>query len=374
MGEAEVQAASETIRSNALNSRSNTVVRSFEECVAEAQGVNYCVAVSSGTSALMLALAAAGVKPGDEVIVPSYTFVATASQVSALGAKPIFADIDPSTLCIDPNSVGQLITSRTAALIGVHLNGHPADVIKLRKLCQSQAIAFIEDAAQAQGAKYGGAHVGQFGTATVLSFWEGKMITTAGEGGAVLTDDRLIYDRVRLLMDHAEVLDPSSGHSRHVAIGYNFRMTAMQASVGLVQMDKLLDFVDKRREIAELYRLAFSGRDGLRPIGEVSPARSVYWKYPLRLDLNESSLPVDYIVACIKAEGVPIARRYPTPLHMQPIFKKTGQPSLPVTETAAASVLALPTAPSLSRQDVADCINAIEKVLDGLGIAFGEQL
>ena len=217
----------------------------FEAGFARYCGTEFALAVSNGTTGLHLALASLGLTPGDEVIVPDLTFVATANAVAYTGAKPVIADVDPDTLCIDPASVKSLISEKTKAIIPVHLYGHPADMDALMEIGASHGLEIIEDAAEAHGAKYKGRRVGGFGRCGVFSFYGNKVITT-GEGGRLTTNDPAFYRRAKRLRDHAM---STQRRYFHEEIGFNYRLTNLQAALGVAQLERIDEFLDRRAEI-----------------------------------------------------------------------------------------------------------------------------
>jgi perosamine synthetase len=359
-------AVSEALRSGHLTQLTGAYVQDFEHAFAEWHGVNNCIATSSGTSAIHTALIALDVGPGDEVIVPAHTFIASATPVLHQRARPVFADVDERTFCISPDSVRERMTSRTKAIIAVHLNGHPADLDALQAIADERSIPLIEDAAQAHGALCKSRKVGTIGRAGCFSFWEDKIITTGGEGGAILTDDDTLADRMRRIRHHGE--GPVEGERAyyHLELGYNYRMTSMQAAAGQLQLRKLSRYLeDRRRNAAYL-----SGRLGELP--HVDPpfvadyAVHSYYKYICRL---APYLDIGRFVAAVAAEGVPISRRYPTPLPQQPVFRDLGLsgPPCPVAEKLGGELFTLLVHPTCTPGDMDDYVAAIGKVLKGLG-------
>lgn len=368
LGAAEADAARDVLLSNRLIGSSGPHVADFESAFAQASGAPHCVAVSSGTTALHAVLTALGVGPGDEVLVPAYTFVASASPVAHLGAVPVFVDIDPFTYCMSPVDAERKITPRTRVIIAVHLNGHPAPLAELGALAARHELELVEDAAQAHGARFDGRPVGTFGVAGVFSFWQDKTITTGGEGGAVVTSDPELAETVRRLRNHGEAVLPGGALRGHVLLGHNFRLTAAQAAVGTVQVGRLAGFVERRRANAAHLTAALAGVRGIRPpavglLCEPSP-----WKYVCRLVADPGRLALPEFLAALQAEGVPAQRRYPIPLHRQPVFAGPGTPSLKVAEHCATTLFSLPVHPTMETTDLDDCARAIELVLAAHGV------
>jgi perosamine synthetase len=249
----------------------------FEEAFAAFCGSRYGVATSNGTTALHLALLTLGIGPGDEVIVPALSFIATANVVVYTGARPVFADVDEETWTLDPDQLPALINERTKAVIPVHLYGHPAHMEPILAVARRHGLWVIEDAAEAHGAEYRGKKVGALGDMGCFSFYGNKIIST-GEGGMLVTDNPEWAEKARILRDH--------GMSRkkkywHPVIGYNFRMTNLQAAIGLGQMQKLQRLIEIKRDLADRYRKGLDGREGLRIQGEAPWAKSVFWLFSL---------------------------------------------------------------------------------------------
>ncbi|MDP9180524.1 MAG: DegT/DnrJ/EryC1/StrS family aminotransferase, partial [Chloroflexota bacterium] len=305
-----------------------------------------------------------GVGPGDEVIVPAHTFIASATPVLHQGATPVFADVDERTFCISPDSVRERITERTKAIIAVHLNGHSADLDALSQIAQPRAIALIEDAAQAHGAKYKDRKVGSIGEAGCFSFWEDKIITTGGEGGAIITGDAALANRMRRIRHHGEAPIEGERAYYHLELGYNYRMTSMQAATGLVQLRKLDEYlIARRRNAAHL-------TSGLTEVPHIEPpfvaeyAVHSYYKYICRLN-RDSGIDIARFVAAVAAEGLPISRRYPTPLPQQPVFRATGLggAACPVAKRLSGELFMLLVHPTASIADMDDYVAAIAKVV-----------
>lgn len=363
LGPDDVTAVAEVLDSGKLTQLSGRSVADFERAFAKWHGVDHCVATSSGTTAIHAALIALGVGAGDEVIVPTHTFIASATPVLHQGATPVFADVDERTFCISPDSVHERIRDRTKAIIAVHLNGHPADLDALVEIARPRGIAIIEDAAQAHGATYKGRKAGTIGEAGCFSFWEDKIITTGGEGGAIITGDPALADRMRRIRHHGE--GPIEGERAyyHLELGYNYRMTSIQAATGLVQLRKLDEYlIARRRNAAHL-------SERLGEIPQVEPpfvadyAVHSYYKYICRLR-RESGIDIARFVAAVAAEGLPISRRYPTPLPQQPVFRDAGLggAACPVAERLSSELFTLLVHPTASIADMDDYVTAIGKV------------
>jgi len=363
LGPEDIAAVAEVLDSGKLTQLSGRSVGDFERAFAKWHGSEHCVATSSGTTAIHAALIALGVAPGDEVIVPAHTFIASATPVLHQGATPVFADVDERTFCISPDSVRERITERTKAIIAVHLNGHPTDLDALIEIARPRGIAIIEDAAQAHGATYKGRKAGTIGEAGCFSFWEDKIITTGGEGGAILTADASLAERIRRIRHHGE--GPIEGERAyyHLELGYNYRMTSMQAATGLVQLRKLDEYlIARRRNSAHL-------SERLGEIPQVEPpfvadyAVHSYYKYVCRLR-RDSGINIARFVSAVAAEGLPISRRYPTPLPQQPVFRDAGLAgaACPVADRVSSELFTLLVHPTASVADMDDYVTAIAKV------------
>ncbi len=326
-------------------------VAAFEEAFAAFVGAPYAVAVSSGTAALHLALLAHGIEPGDEVIVPAFTFAATANAVALCGARPVFADVREHDLNLDPVEVERAVTPRTRAVVPVHLYGAPAPLPELRALCVRHGLALIEDAAQAHGAAIGGERIGARGTAC-WSFYATKNITTGGEGGMVTTDDAGVAERVRVLRNQGE-------RQRYVTErpGYNYRMTEMGAAIGLAQLRKLEDWIERRRANAAALT---SGLRGVAPLPEAPDVTHAYHQYTVRVPGGRR----DALLARLRAQGIEAAVFYPAPVPRLPAYAEAWRgTSFPVAERAATEVLSLPVHPGLSDADLRAIIDAVNSAV-----------
>jgi perosamine synthetase len=370
MGAEECDAAIEWIRSNRMTQlHGPDAVGAFEAALAAYHDVPHAVAVNSGTSAVHLSLAALGIGPGDEVVVPTYTFVASATPVVYQGATPVFVDVRESDYCLDPARVAEAVTPRTRAVVAVHLNGHPAAVTALREICDRHGLALVEDAAQAIGARYGDRSIGAFGVTTCLSFWQDKIITTAGEGGAILTADPGIAARLRQLRSHGETAVDAPRLYHHSILGYNYRLTAPQAAVGTVQVGRLADFVECRRRNAALLSEALSGIAAVRLPGVVGPAVPSWWKYTCVLDPEAGAPAPAEFTEALRRRGVPAQPRYPIPLHRQPVFAPyvdAGR-AYPVAERLCARAFSLPVHPAIEERHIAFIADQVRAVAAGSG-------
>ena len=364
LGEEDVAAAAEVLRSGGLTSLTSRVVAEFEADFARYHGVRHALAASSGTTAIHLALAAIDLGPGDEVIVPAHTFIASATPVMHQRATPVIVDVDTDTFNLLPAAVEAAITPRTKAIIAVHLNGHPAPMDELSALAERHGLVLIEDAAQAHGALYKGRKVGTIGRMGCFSFWQDKVITSAGEGGAVITDDDALAERVARLRHHGE--GPTEGERKyyHLELGYNYRLSAVQAAVGRTQLGHLDEYLEARRRNAAYLT------ERLRALPEVQPplvaegCAHSYYRYVCKLRTDLVTVPIDRFQTAVAVEGVPCFCPYPTPLNKQPVFLNAGygQVPCPNAETLVGQFFALPVQPTVQQRDLDDVVAAVEKV------------
>jgi perosamine synthetase len=331
-------------------------VAAFERAFASYIGVAHAIAVSNGTTALHASLLAAGIGPGDEVIVPSFTFIATATSVSMCGARPVFADVEDRYFMLDPASAEALVTEKTRAVMGVHLFGQPFDIPALSGLCRDHGLLLLEDACQAHGSTFRGRRLGSFGAMACFSFYATKNMTT-GEGGMVTTDDPDLAARVRLLINHGQ-----KEKYLHTTLGYNYRMTDLNGAIGLVQLGRLAEMNARRAANAKYL-------DGhLRCQGVVTPevrpdSTHVYHQYVLKLE-KEAKLTRDGLMQALAARGVGTAVHYPRPVHDQPLYHGLqGRDPCPVSGRLASSVLSLPVHPLLSGEDLRAIAMAVNEVM-----------
>jgi dTDP-4-amino-4,6-dideoxygalactose transaminase len=318
-------------------------VEAFEEAFAAYCDVSHCIGVSSGTAALILALKALGIGPGDEVITASQTFIATAEAISHVGARPVFVDIDPVTYTVDPGAVEEAITPRSKALIVVHLYGQMADMDPLLELAESHGLVVIEDAAQAHGALYKGKRAGSLGHAACFSFYPSKNLGAAGEAGCVVTSDSSVADALRRLRDHGQ-----ARKHYHVDIGFNFRMESIQGAILSLKLPHLDEWNQARVERAARYSALLEGTPLVLPKAR-GPGQHVYHLYVVCTEAR------DALREALLEAGIATGLHYPVPVHLQPAYAFLGyEPgSLPVTERVAKQGLSLPLFPELteSQQD-----------------------
>lgn len=324
-------------------------VAAFEKAFAEYVGGAFCVGVNSGTAALQLALMACGIGEGDEVIVPSFTFFATAETVSVLGAVPVFVDVDPVSYTITAAGIEKAITPRTRAIIPVHLYGQAVDLDPISTLAEQHNLHVIEDAAQAHGAEYKGRRVGGLGTAGCFSFYPSKNLGAYGEAGAVVTNDEELAHQLRLLRQHGQ-----TSKYAHAIVGYNFRLEEIQAAVLNVKLAHLDKWNNGRRERAARYNELLSETELVLP-REMEYARHVYHVYTVQCDNR------DELQNRLTAKGIQSGVHYPIPIHLQPAYASLSYKAgdLPVTERLCERVLSLPLFAELTDAQQSAVVDAI---------------
>jgi perosamine synthetase len=317
----------------------------FESEFAAYCGAAHAIACCNGTVALHVALLAFGIGPGDEVILPTLTFVATANAVHYVGATPVFADSDRESWNMDLAGVARKITPRTRAIIAVHLYGHPVDMDALATLARSHGVALIEDAAEAHGAECRGRRTGSLGDVATFSFYGNKVITT-GEGGMLLTDDRALAEKIRIL--RGQGMDPQRRYWFPI-VGYNYRMTNIAAALGVAQLERIDWHLARRREVFDAYHRLLAGIDGVAWQPEAAWARHACWMFTVLLP---PTLDRDRIAAHLAAAGIETRPVFP-PMHsLPPNQHLAAAGSLPVAEDLSRRGLNLPTGAHLSSEDV----------------------
>jgi len=331
----------------------------FEAEFARYCGTRYALAVSNGTTGLHLALETLGLKPGDEVIVPDLTFVATANAVAYTGATPVLADVDPDHLCLDPAAVRALITPRTKVIMPVHLYGHPADMDALNEIANAHGIAVIEDAAEAHGAEYKGRRVGGLGKCGVFSFYGNKVITT-GEGGMITTDDEAFWQRAKRLRDHA--MSPTRRYF-HEDRGFNYRITNLQAALGVAQLERIDEFLNRRAEIMDWYRQVIPVSDGIRLNRVRNWAKSAYWMVCLEVDAFDVARREEFM-QLLKARGID-SRPYFCAMSTMPMYE---QATPPVAGRKADTGLNLPSYFEMTKADVQRIGSEVNGILKSMSL------
>ena len=347
-------------------------IEAFEHAFAECVGAEQAVAVSSGTAALHAAMHALGIGPGDEVIVPPLTFAASANCVVYQGGTPVFADVEPETLLLDPLQVEAKITSRTKAIVAVDYAGQPCDYDALTDIARRHGLALVADACHAVGGSYCGRAVGTLGDLTAFSFHPVKHMTT-GEGGMITTNDAELARRMRIFRnhgistDHRQRAERGGFYYEMVTLGYNYRITDFQCALGLSQLGKLPGFVRRRRELAALYDAALTAFPCATPVATRPDRVSAYHLYPVQFDLTALGLSRDTLYAALRAENIGVNVHY-LPVHLHPYYRKrfgTGPGLCPVTEAAYARLITLPLFPRMTDADAEDVLTAVRKVIRG---------
>ena len=346
LGEEELKNVIEAVKSGWISSKGK-FIEEFEKEFAKYCGVKYGIATANGTVALHLALKALGIGKGDEVIVPTLTFVATANAVTYCNAKPVFVDSHPEYWCIDPEKIEEKVTKNTRAIIVVHLYGHPCDMDWIMDIAEDKGLYVIEDCAEAHGAEYKGKKVGAFGDIACFSFYGNKIITT-GEGGMCLTNNEELAEKMRLLRDHG-----MSKHKKywHAIVGFNYRMTNLQAAIGVAQLKKLDEFIEKKRQIArwyakELKELEEKGLIKLHP--EMHWAKCIYWMYSILIE-NKAKISRDTLMKRLEEKGIE-TRPFFVPMHLLPMYSNNEK--LPVAEELERKGLNLPSSININNQTV----------------------
>lgn len=344
IGENEFLYVEKCLRTAWISSKGKFVKR-FEEDFAAFCNSRYALAVCNGTAALHLAFLACGIGFGDEVIVPTLTFIATANAVSYTGAKPIFVDVEPQTWTINPQSVEQAITKKTRAIVPVHLYGHPADMDPLKKICKKYNLALIEDAAEAHGATYKNQRVGSIGDIGIFSFFGNKILST-GEGGMIVTDNDEYKTKLKILRDHG--MDRNRPYW-HPVLGYNYRLTNVQAAIGVAQIEKIDQILLYKQQIASWYTEKLLEVPGISLTKNMDWAQNVYWLYSILIDEENFGMSRDDLIVALQKKGIETKPVF-YPLHLQPIYK-TGQ-CLPVAEKISLCGLSLPSSVKLNKESI----------------------
>jgi perosamine synthetase len=349
VGAAELKYVTEAMESTWISS-SGPFIDRFEAEFAELCGAKHALACSNGTVALHLALLGLGLRPGDEVIVPSMTYIATANAVRYCGAEPIFVDIDPETWCISPERIEKAITSRTRGIIGVHLVGHPADMDSINEIAAMHGLWVVEDAAEAHFSEYKGRPVGSLGTLATFSFFGNKIIT-CGEGGAITLNDSQLYTRLKML--RGQGMDPKRRYWFPIT-GYNFRLTNVACGILCGQLERKDEILEKRRAVFARYNQHFADVRGIHLQPSANWAQTAPWMYSIQIDSNEFGMDRDHVIKELRSQGID-SRPFFYPLHTLPPFieaaSKQSNP-LDVTNDLGRSGLMLPTFNTLSAADI----------------------
>jgi dTDP-4-amino-4,6-dideoxygalactose transaminase len=336
---AEIIPAMEDVMSNARFILGDNV-KKLEADVAKYSNVNHGIGVANGSDAIHIALSALGVGPGDEVIVPSFTFFATAGAVARTGATPVFVDCDPKTFNIDPSKIEEAVTDKTKAIVPVHLYGQMADMDAIVEVAKNHNLGIVEDAAQAIGSKYKGKSVGELGTAATYSFFPTKNLGAYGDGGMVVTNDDELAEKMRVIRVHG-----SKPKYYHHVLGYNSRLDELQAAILNVKFPHLDEWSNLRREKAENYTKLLNEQLGDKVVTPfiADYSHHIFHQYTIRVERR------DELQKFLQEQGVSTMIYYPKPLHLQPVFAELGykEGDLPETEKAAAEAISLPMFPEL---------------------------
>lgn len=341
IGEEEKKAVIEVLNSGML--ASGPKVEEFEKKYAKYIGVRYGVATTSGTTALHLALLSLGIGVGDEVIIPSFSFIATANSILFSGAKPVFCDVNLETFNIDVEKIESLITDRTRAIMPVHLYGQPSDIKPIIELAEKHGLYVIGDAAQAHGAEYNGRKVGSFGDVECFSFYPTKNMTT-GEGGMITTNIEEIAEKARSIRNHGR--EKTKWGYEHNRLGYNYRMTDISAAIGLEQLKKLPKFNEKRRKNAEYYNKNLDGIDGIETPYVLDNVKHVYHQYTVKCADRES------IIDRLREKEIGYGIYYPKPLHFYRHLKRFATDDLKNSEVLSEKVVSIPVHSALTVEEL----------------------
>ena len=365
----DIRAVSKVLRSPFLTQ--GPEVGKFESSLTRYSGARYCVAFSSGTAALHAAYFAAGMGKGDEVVMPALTFAATANAALYLGAKPVFADIRSDTGNIDVKDAERKLTKRTKAIVAVDYAGLPAELGSVRRLAKKHTLVFIEDAAQGLGASYKGKKVGALADMTMFSFHPVKSITT-GEGGAILTNDRSYYEKLLMFRTHGLTRDPrklknkthASWHQEMQLLGYNYRLTDIQAALGTSQMKKLDRFIKARRVAAKRYFELLADVPGITLPPRAGLKNSACHLFVVRVDKHIR----DRVFEALRAAGIGVQVHY-LPVYLHPYYRSLGYKKglCPKTEAFTASVISIPLFPGITRREQVFVANRLASILEVYG-------
>lgn len=369
LDEQDIEAVVQVLRGDFITQ--GPAIQAFERKVAEYVGAKYAVAFTNGTAALHGACFAAEIGPGDEVITTPITFLASSNCVLYQGGTPVFADIDMDTYNVDPSEIESKITERTKAVIAVDFTGQPVEIDRISMLAHDRNLVLIQDAAHSLGASYAGRKIGSWADMTMFSFHPVKHVTT-GEGGIITTDDDRYYERLLLFRSHGMTREPEKltrtdgpWYYEMQELGYNYRMTDMQAALGASQMDKLDDFIARRREIAATYNEFFSTLPGLVVPKQHPMAESSWHLYIIRWLPEYFAADRRAIFEALRAENIGVNVHY-IPVYLQPYYKGLGYCSglCPNAETYYNTAITLPLFPKMTDRDVADVLAAVKKVYD----------
>ncbi len=329
-------------------------LKDFENAFKKYLNVKHSIGVSSGTAGIFLAYFEMNLKQGDEVIVPSHTFIATVSPLAFFKAKPVFVDINPDTYCIDIEDLKKKISSKTKVIVPVHLYGHPADMKPLMEIARDNNLKVIEDCCQAHGAEYNGIKVGNFGDIGIFSFFPSKNMTVGGDGGMMVSNYDKYGEILRLRRDHGR-----SSKYKNDILGLNFRLNEIQAAIGRIQLKHLEEWVEKRREIAKFYNQFLNQYSKIKTPIARDIVKHAYYVYTIQLDNR------DKFIEYMKNKNIATGIYYPIPTHRQPIIEKIygKQPQLPITEEIVKKIVSLPLSPLLTDEELNKIKSEIENFM-----------
>lgn len=362
LGGKELEYVVDCLKTNWISSQGKYITE-FENKFANYCGYKYGICTTNGTTALHLALVSLGIGPGDEVIIPTFTMIATAFAVAYTGATPVLVDAEPETWNININQIESKITRRTRAIMPVHIYGHPCDMDLIMALADKYKIWVVEDAAEAHGAEYKGRRVGGIGHINCFSFYANKIITT-GEGGMVVTDNQELAEKARRFKD----LSHSKGmRFLHNDIGYNYRMTNIQAAIGLAQLERIDKLIEMRRKNAQMYNNNLESIPGITLPAEKNWAKNVYWMYSIKIG-DDFGISRDELAVKLRGKGIE-TRNFFIPVHHQPAFQNMGlfkNENYPVSEDIAGRGLYLPSGSGLTEEQIQMVCRALQDIRRGL--------
>jgi perosamine synthetase len=369
--DSEIEAVVSVLRGSRLSL--GPVLKEFESAVAKYAGCAHAVAVNSGTSALHLALLALGISEGDEVIVPSFTFIAAANVIRHVRATPVFVDIEQRTLNLDPARVEATITSRTRAMMVVHTFGVPAEMDSLTRVAKKHNLRIIEDACEAIGAEYKGKKVGTIGNAGAFAFYPNKQITT-GEGGVLVTNNPELAATARALCNQGR--RETDDWFEHSELGYNYRISEINCALGIEQLKRIETILQRREQVADCYRSRLAGRaDLILPPQTLPNSRISWFVYVVRLTAEYSRTDRDFVVRQLSSAGI-ASGRYFAPIHLQPSYRDFAHASvsLPVTEAESSRCIALPFFNRITESQIDRVCAALTAALDSLRTGLNSRI
>jgi len=355
----ELKNATDAVRSGFISGSAGKYIKEFEEEFAKFCGVEFGVACNSGTAALQLAIRVANIKEGDEVIVPTFTNIASLLCIVYAGAKPVLIDSRADTWCMDETQVEAKVNSRTKAILPVHIYGHPVKMDTIMQIAKKHNLLVIEDAAEAHGATCDGKMVGSFGELSCFSFYANKIITT-GEGGMTLTSSQKFADKMKVLRNLAF---QDTVRYLHEDLGYNYRMTNIQAAIGVAQLSRINQFIEKKREMAQWYNKGLKKVKGVTLPVEMPWAKNVYWMYGIVIDEQKFGMSKEVLMQELKKRGID-SRSFFIPMHQQPVFHSMGLfkgESYPVSEKIGKNGLYLPSGLTIKKNQVSYICKTIKE-------------